>query len=222
MEPSEIRDILLSVFVLGFIFSFNKWDSIEAGISNFFLTILLVGFSFLIKMIGHKYTADKYECRHKYIIWPQGLAFSLFATLLFNGKILFALSGFSAMSSSYFSRLGKKYVDLSFNEKGRIALTGPLFNIGLAVLFKMFEGLLNPEIVLDMVIINLTIAFFSLIPLPPLDGSHILSYDWTIWLMVISSTTTLLFLLRFANLLISFFVITPLVIAIFIFSQKYT
>jgi len=61
-----------------------------------------------------------------------------------------------------------------------VAAAGPLVNILLAVIFGLvirFAGLSAPMIqfFLIVVIINISLAVFNLIPIPPLDGHHILS-----------------------------------------------
>jgi len=64
-----------------------------------------------------------------------------------------------------------------------VAVAGPLSNIALAIIFGLVvrfvagEGLLGPAalgLLSFIVLINITLAFFNLLPVPPLDGSKIL------------------------------------------------
>ncbi len=59
-----------------------------------------------------------------------------------------------------------------------VAVAGPLSNIALALIFGTilrYVGINNLTPLLSFVVlINLTLAFFNLIPVPPLDGSKIL------------------------------------------------
>ncbi len=64
----------------------------------------------------------------------------------------------------------------------KVALAGPLSNIALAILFGLFVRFLpiikNNEPLFfafsAVVFVNLLLAVFNLIPIPPLDGSHVL------------------------------------------------
>lgn len=61
-----------------------------------------------------------------------------------------------------------------------VAAAGPLVNILLAVIFGLLLRFLtlDPNMVqffLTVVIINISLAVFNLIPIPPLDGHHIIS-----------------------------------------------
>ncbi len=64
-----------------------------------------------------------------------------------------------------------------------VAVVGPLSNILLAVIFAIVlrvgisVGFLNPimmQLVTSIVLINISLALFNLVPIPPLDGHHIL------------------------------------------------
>lgn len=64
-----------------------------------------------------------------------------------------------------------------------VALAGPLSNISLAIIFGLLIrfggglGIISPSFIYIagyVVLINLILAIFNLIPIPPLDGSHIL------------------------------------------------
>lgn len=64
-----------------------------------------------------------------------------------------------------------------------VALAGPLSNISLALIFGLIMrfgtqfGILNSSFLYIagyVVLINLVLAIFNLVPIPPLDGSHLL------------------------------------------------
>lgn len=72
-----------------------------------------------------------------------------------------------------------------------VAIAGPLSNISLAVIFGLIIRLMSGYDLLSanflglagfVVMINITLAIFNLVPIPPLDGSKILSallpYKW--------------------------------------------
>jgi Zn-dependent protease len=61
-----------------------------------------------------------------------------------------------------------------------VAAAGPVVNIILAIIFGILirTGLFSPELIsffFTVVIVNCALAIFNLIPIPPLDGHHILA-----------------------------------------------
>lgn len=64
-----------------------------------------------------------------------------------------------------------------------VALAGPLSNLALALVFGLFirfygSSLLDSPVVLmsaTIVLVNITLAVFNMMPVPPLDGSKVLS-----------------------------------------------
>lgn len=107
------------------------------------------------------------------------------------GTVLFPLMMFLVPGLLLFGWAKPVPVDATRLEGGRtgdlkVSLAGPISNMILALIFaSAVHGLMwwNPESkvivhVLDLLVtgvyLNLGLAFFNLIPIPPLDGSHVL------------------------------------------------
>lgn len=58
--------------------------------------------------------------------------------------------------------------------EAKVAIAGPLANISLAIIFALIFRVAPLTMFQHIVWINLLLAFFNLVPIPPLDGSHIL------------------------------------------------
>lgn len=57
-----------------------------------------------------------------------------------------------------------------------VALSGPLTNIVIAIIFAIaFHLILPSPIIKSVIFMNLYLAFLNLIPIPPLDGSKVIS-----------------------------------------------
>lgn len=147
---------------------------------DFLLLIFLVFYSIILHEISHGYVAyklgdptAKYEGRLSLNplvhLDPFGtLLLPLFTAFFFNGLIF----GYAKPVP---------YNPLYFKDKNRdpilVALAGPLVNLGLA-LFFLFLHKQNflpqfSSVFFSVFRINLILALFNLLPLPPLDGSKL-------------------------------------------------
>lgn len=84
-----------------------------------------------------------------------------------------------------------------------IALAGPASNIILAILLNLLAfavrtydlGFLNVEILQIAAQINIILAAFNMLPIPPLDGSAIVAYIWPEYRSIVGGQIGLIMLL---------------------------
>ena len=86
-----------------------------------------------------------------------------------------------------------------------VALAGIYYNIGLAIFASVLLNYMNLDsigsmfelfivyFILQSLIYNVLLAFFNLMPIPPLDGSHALSYfaAWNRWDKIVNFYTSI-------------------------------
>ncbi len=98
------------------------------------------------------------------------------------GSLLFVISGFG---------WGKPVIYDPRNLRGRadelkVALAGPASNLILALVFKLIlvaqvaagVTVITPIFLGVLITINLYLAAFNMLPIPPLDGSSVVAYFW--------------------------------------------
>lgn len=154
---------------------------------NLIVSALTVGVAFLFHELAHKIVAQHYGC------WAEFRKFDL-------GLILAVLMSFFGF---VFAAPGAVFIfgPISEKENGKIAMTGPLSNLFLAVIFLLLRLFLNSfPFLLGRIIgagfyINSWLAFFNLLPFPPLDGSQIINWSLPIWLFLVIIAGAFVFLL---------------------------
>lgn len=104
----------------------------------------------------------------------------------------------------------------------KVSAAGPLANLAMAILFAVVfrfinQGTMFAYLVSEIIIINLILMVFNLVPIPPLDGSKILacflSDKWRYKLLNLDDRISMLIL--FVFVFFGFRLITPIIYGLF-------
>ena len=169
----EVRDIIISILVLAVAVSGIGFISLNGVAQRIAAVSVPLSLGFIAHELTHKYAAGKYGYISVFRMWPLGLAITLIVGLGSGGQFLFAAPGAVVILAPYFTR----------RQGGLISLGGPLMNAAIAMCFlplNLLPGLIG-TIGYWGARINLWLAFFNLIPIPPLDGQKVFSWNPAIW-----------------------------------------
>lgn len=165
--------LLASMFVLSY-----QW--------NFFIAFLIGAFGLSIHELGHK-IVGMWRC-------IEGVEFRTSTTGIGIGFLSSILVG-HALAAPGAVTVGE---EAKTRDKLIMALAGPMTNIvafvGFVVLHLVFPIDVGMEVGfqsekthfslwLAAAFVNLYLALFNLVPIPMFDGSHILRYDWVVWII---------------------------------------
>ncbi|ADC70263.1 peptidase M50 [Methanocaldococcus sp. FS406-22] len=168
----EIIDLTISVLAIAFIFSYPN-----LSIFVFIISLIAVGSGFIFHELMHRTVARKYGAWSEFRAWYEGLILGFILKLIFGATFL-------APGAVY---IYKDY--LTPEENGKIALAGPLTNVALAFVFFIMYLMSHPFLLLFWVglwgyKINLFLAGFNMLPIPPFDGEKVLKWNPIIWAIV--------------------------------------
>lgn len=178
----EIRDLIISfiVIALGFTILYSNGDYSHVTLI-FPIVMIGVGAGFIFHELGHKFVAMHYGYYAEYELWPTGLLIAL-ASSFFG--FIFAAPGAVVIYSQ----------GMDEKTNGLISIAGPLVNIALGLIFFLILGSLGnyayteTGAIVQLICvlgtrINFFLAAFNLLPIPPLDGSKVMSWSVPIWLI---------------------------------------
>ncbi len=216
-EEQEIKDIIITILSLSVISSLSDLLNGGGWLLTLFFSIIIITIALIVKLYAHKRVAERFDCSVVYKFNYNLFILSLLIAFITNGGIVFAAIGSIIVSSSLFTRLGHKYVNITDREKGIIALSGPMANVILALISLVFYPLSNTFFQLSLNL-NVFFALFNMIPFPPLDGAKILWWSRMVWLTSFI-IPIFLFFFRF-NAVFSLVGIILLVLITFVLWQK--
>ncbi|MGC8993532.1 MAG: hypothetical protein ACP5H3_01675 [Candidatus Aenigmatarchaeota archaeon] len=167
-SKEEIIEITIAVLVLTLIFSFRGF---YFDIDLIPISFFSVSIAYLLHELAHKFVAIKLGYSARFRLYLPSTLLSIF--LAFTGVKVAALGWVEILPFKFKSWLYRR-LEFSLEDMGKIALSGPLTNIFLASVFLIF----NLHFLKD---VNAWMAFFNLLPVPPLDGSKVVSWNFGYW-----------------------------------------
>ncbi|MGC8609238.1 MAG: site-2 protease family protein [Thermoplasmata archaeon] len=174
--PNENKDILVSVLALTAAFAIAFRFSSPYGTGFVIAVAFLVSITaFLFHELAHRYVARSYGGVAYFKMWPLGILLALVTSVF--GFI------FAAPGAVNFSGVYRK------DQVGKTALAGPATNVGVGLILYV-SGMMIPVGIVSAVLIytatmNFWFGFFNLLPIPPLDGYKVLSWDIYAFLVAI-------------------------------------
>ncbi|MEK6888398.1 MAG: site-2 protease family protein [Candidatus Aenigmatarchaeota archaeon] len=178
MELKEARDLIIAAVVLSAVFAYQGLNT-NSFVANIPAAALGVALGFLLHELAHRFFARKYKCHAQFQLWPTGMMLAVVLAFVSNGSFIFAAPGAVMIHEAMdvwgnVTPLGKK-------RYGIVSLAGPAVNIVLAGIF-FAAHLLNPLPIFSFaMMVNVWLAVFNMLPIPPLDGSKVLAWDKRIW-----------------------------------------
>ncbi len=170
----ELEALSIACLVAAFLFAFDDGAptfELSHWLGNYFLILILVILVFFIHETAHKLWALSTGYRAEYKLWPYGIVIALIGAFLSQGKFFFLGLGGVWLVEMGLHRLGSFRHGLNLSLSTWAAFAGPLVNLLLALIFKPIYLATNAWAIGMFVKINLWYAVFSMIPVPPLDGS---------------------------------------------------
>ena len=191
----EIRHLLISIGILTIAFAFAlSGNNLITGAQNgfridnfvFYIPLSFLGIltAFFFHELSHKFMAQKHGLWAEFRMFPQGLYLALFLGI-------FTPFVFAAPGAVMFRGGSRTY------ETGQIAMAGPLANIIIALItfplyLNVFYNTPIGTIFGFICLINAFLAMFNLLPFGPLDGTKIIRWNATIWIILLIFSIILL------------------------------
>jgi hypothetical protein len=170
----ELFYLLITTLVAAFILVFRKWGegdqfNMGEGLTNFFISAVVIFIFLLIHFSAQKLTALKLGYTSEYKFWLNGVLISLilcfftygYLPIFFTGSLLYQIV--PKLRVGIF-RGGVKHKDL-----GMIAFAGPLSNLIVVGLLAPIFIASESSFIREVIIVNLLIAVYSLLPIPTFE-----------------------------------------------------
>ena len=209
--------------ITGFVFGFDDKQStfiLSGWIFNYLKFVILSFIAWIVYFLTQNHFSKVYGCNIDYKIWsierfgfakgahlplkfgkltikkiPLGIILPILISFLSDGGLYFTAVISSIVSIVPAYRLGRMFTKLTEIEEAKVAVSGPLSLIGLAVLIKIFDV----EPLNELVLVSSMIALSNMFPLPGLDGIKVLFGSRLWYIFSASFVLASAFLLNFVS-----------------------
>lgn len=196
LKIPELPGIIISWLVISVSFSlYALFYAPDLFPVAFTLAATTAGVGFILHELAHRTVARNYGFRATYEVWLWGIVVCLVMAVLTQGQLIFAALGAVYISPT----VTAQYLDeRSFKKAyGMISVAGPASNLLLALAFYALSTMGGTPAAFGIVglQINLWLAAFNLIPVPPFDGWKIFDWSKPLWLALAAPAWILVFLI---------------------------
>ena len=200
----EIKSIIVTVFFLGFMFSFREWGTGEsfnfgAGIYNWINSGIVVLLALLIYISCQRIMGIRKGYRTEYRMWFWGLLVGLAFTFATLGYFVLAFLGIVIIYHLEGHRLGSFRYGLNYKDLGVISLSGPLALIIFALIFKIISFASASPLVQKFTVVCVMMASVNMLPIPWIDGGNVFFASRTLWVFSFVGIVAASALLYFMN-----------------------
>jgi hypothetical protein len=169
----ELFWLLITTLVAAFVLTFRKWGGEEfnlvEGITNFIVAGILAFLFFFIHFSAQKLTALKLGYVSEYKAWLNGLLISLIVCFFTYGYFPLFFTGSLSHDIVPKLRMGVFRGGVKHKDLGLIAFAGPFSNLVIVGLIAPIYLVTKSSFFYTVIIINLLIAVFSLLPIPTFE-----------------------------------------------------
>ncbi len=191
IDVREVADLIISWAVLTV--AFGAPAVLYGDLRVLGVAAVAVATAFIAHELSHRQVARRYGLYARYRAWYAGLVIAIVAAIL-STKILGRTFVFAAPGAVYVAAL---YPARNPRAEVRVAEAGPLANLGLAAALLLIAPHFPPpwsQYAEWVGSVNSWIAFFNLLPIPPLDGFKIIRGALPEWVVLFGAALLLYFI----------------------------
>ncbi|MFH0949060.1 MAG: site-2 protease family protein [Candidatus Aenigmatarchaeota archaeon] len=195
MRKQEFLHISVAAIALALAFTIARFSvnifgtSMNEIVIIFLMSFITVSIGFIFHELGHRLVAKRFGYAAEFKIWPVGIILALGVSFF---GFVFAAPGAVMIYSKRIENM-----KIAIKKYGLISLSGPLTNVILAAAF-LAMNLFSPSQLFELGFsINVFLALFNSLPVPPLDGSKIFAWNKGIWAALFVVLIVLFTFIRF-------------------------